>query len=98
LTYPKHACRLGLEGIVSKPVLAIDQFVIPQIVALPLDQVERDQRHLMIVTAGAQRVEIGKAVIAANHRLAIDQERSRPDRAGGLHDGRKPIGPIRPAS
>jgi len=61
--------------------------VIPQIVALPLDQVERDQRHPMIVTAGAQRVEIAQPVVSANHGFPIDQKRLRPDRAGDLDDG-----------
>jgi hypothetical protein len=37
-------------------LLAVDQFLIPQIVALLFDQVERDQRHVMIAATAPQRV------------------------------------------
>jgi hypothetical protein len=79
-------------------LLAIDQFLISQIVALQFDQVECDLRHLMIVAAAPQRVEIGNAIVATNDDLAIDQERWRPQAASSLHDGRKSIGPVIPAA
>jgi len=42
----------------------------------------------------AQRVEIGNAVITANHGFAVDQEGSCPDPAGSLDNDGKSIGPI----
>jgi hypothetical protein len=76
----------------------VEQFLIAQIVALHLDQVERDQFHVMIAATAPQSLEIGQPVIPANNGFTIDQERLRPDRAGCLHDGGKPIGPIMPAA
>jgi len=64
-------------------LLAVFEWFVPQIVALQFDQVKRDQGDVIIVTTGAECIEIGNAVIAANHRLAIDQEGLRSDRAGG---------------
>ena len=88
----------GPRQHLGETVFAVDHFVIPQIVAVQFDQVKRDQGDVIIVTTGAQGIEIGSAIIAANDDLAIDQEEWRPKAAGGLHDGRKPIGPIVAAS
>jgi hypothetical protein len=59
---------------------AVDQFLVPQIVTLPFDQVERDQGDVIVAT-GAQRVEIGNAVIPANNCLAIGSGTMEPQAA-----------------
>ncbi len=38
----------------GETLLAIDQFMIPQIVALQLDQIKRDQRDVMIAATAPQ--------------------------------------------
>jgi len=40
----------------GETLLAVDQFLIPQIVTLKLDQVERDQRDVMIAATAPQGV------------------------------------------
>jgi hypothetical protein len=62
--------RLTIRHL-GETVSTIDQLVIPQIVALPLDQVKRDEGDVMIIATGSQRVEIGQPVTSANHGFAI---------------------------
>ena len=45
-----------------------------QVVAVMLDQVEGVQHHLMATALAAQRIEFRPAVLADDHRLAVDQE------------------------
>ena len=92
----KLACVPGAPA--SWRAGSIDQFVSPQIVALKLDQIESDERDVMIPATAPQRIEIGNAIVAANDGLALDQEGWRPQAAGGLHDAGKTIGPIIPAA
>ncbi len=49
-------------------LLAIDQFVIPQIIALQFDQIKGDQRHVVITenALGALRVVEGTKALANN--------------------------------
>jgi len=50
--------------------------------------------NLVIMPAGVQTVEIGDAVDAQQHRLAIDDERSRSVLQRGLDDQRITISPV----
>jgi hypothetical protein len=76
-------------------LLAVFEWFVPQIVALQFNQVKRDQGDVIIVTTGAECIEIGNAVIAANHRLAIDQERRRLNAVRGVNDDREAVRPVR---
>ena len=66
----------------GKPSLARDQWERAQVVAVELQQVERDEHRL--AAPAAQRTEIMRAVVADNHGLAIDQERLRFERVAPL--------------
>jgi hypothetical protein len=70
-TFVEPDCGTAARQHLGETLLAIDQFMIPQIVALHFNQVERDQGDVMITATAPQRVEIGDAVIAANNGLAI---------------------------
>jgi hypothetical protein len=39
-------------------------------------------------------MEVGRPVVAGDHRLAVNQERLRLDAAGSVNDGREAVGPI----
>jgi hypothetical protein len=39
-------------------------------------------------------MEVGRPVVAGDHRLAVDQERLRLEAASGVNDGREAVGPI----
>ena len=52
----------------------------------------------MIVLARVQRVEIGNAVDAEHHRLAIDDELLDPVLQRRFHDPRIAIGPVVPVA
>jgi hypothetical protein len=41
-----------------------------------------------------QRMEVRRAIVAGDHRLAIDQERRCLDAEGSIDDGRETIGPV----
>jgi len=46
-------CVPGASKHLGETLLAVDQFQIPQIVVLQFDQVERDQRDVMIAATAA---------------------------------------------
>jgi hypothetical protein len=62
--------------------------------AVDRQYVEGVELHVAIVFAGVEGVEVGGAVQAENHRLAIQYEPLLLDLARGLHDPRIPIGPV----
>ena len=66
----------------------------PQIVAIQRQDIERVELNLVIMPAGVQTVEIGDAVDAQQHRLAIDDERSRSVLQRGHDDQRITISPV----
>jgi hypothetical protein len=66
----------------------------PQIIAIQRQDIERVELNLVIMPAGVQTVEIGDAVDAQQHRLAIDDERSRSVLQRGLDDQRITISPV----
>ena len=49
-----------------------------------LDQVEGVQHRLMAPALAPQRMEVRRAVVAGDHRLAVDQERLRLDAASTM--------------
>ena len=53
-TIPSNNTGVGC----GSTLLAIDQFLVPQIVTLPFDQVERDQHDVMITATAPQGIEI----------------------------------------
>jgi hypothetical protein len=75
----------------GKGLLAGDQLVVAQIVALQLDQIERHQRCTSRPMAPAsQGFKVGYPVRPADYDLAVDQEGCRPPGAWRLNDERKP--------
>jgi len=48
----------------------------------------------MTAVLTSQRIEIRRAVLTGDHRLAVDQERSRPDAERGINDGGAAVGPV----
>jgi hypothetical protein len=56
--------------------------------------VEGVQLHFIVMLPGMQRVEVGDAVHAEYHRLAIDHELPVPVSAGGLHDPGIAVGEV----
>ena len=86
---------LGPAEQLLEPPLALDQRQVAQITAVMLDQVEGEQHHLMSPALAPQRVVVRRAVVADNHRLAVDQKRLRPDEAlCRFDDGREAVGPV----
>jgi hypothetical protein len=66
---------LGSPEQLLEPPLALDQRLVAQIVAVKLDQVEREQHRLMTPPFAPQRVEVRQPVVTGDHRLAVEQER-----------------------
>ena len=85
---------LGLADQFYQLPLAVEQWSFSQVDALMLDQVEREQHCISVEETAAQGIEIRKAIIATDDRLAVDQERLRRHPGGGLDDGREPVGPV----
>ena len=77
----RMARRLALPISSGEPPLALDQRQVAQVVAVMLDQVEGEQHRLMAPALAPQRMEVRRAVVAGDHRLAVDQERRRLDAA-----------------
>ncbi|MEY9228364.1 hypothetical protein ABIF68_007576 [Bradyrhizobium japonicum] len=67
---------------------------IAQVVAAHREDIEGIELHLMLVLAGVQRVEIGNAVNAEDHGLAIDDEMLLTVLQGGLSDLGIALGPV----
>src|SRR3981189_162847 len=82
-------CQQARQVVLSKV-----QRQFPQIVAIQRQDIERVELNLVIMPAGVQTVEIGDAVDAQQHRLAIDDERSRSVLQRGLDDQRITISPV----
>ena len=57
--------------------LAHRQRVAPQVVTIQLDQIERKEEGAGVMAAIADAVEGGDAILAADHRLAVDNARKR---------------------
>src|SRR5258707_4363371 len=66
----------------------------PQVIAVKLDQVEGVQEHARVVAAIADAVEARHAVVAAAHRLAVDDAGARAQAGKGLDDQREGIGQV----
>jgi hypothetical protein len=56
------------------------------VLTIDREQIECDQARFMVVVPGAQGAEIGQAVVAQDHGLAIDHKGCRAQLAGGLSD------------
>ena len=56
---------VGLAEQLGQASLAVQEWRVAQVVALMLDQVEREQHCIMVAPAAVQRVEIRKSVIPA---------------------------------
>ena len=84
---------LGPAEQSGEPPLAVDQRQVAQVVAVMLDQVEREQHRLMAPASAPQRMEVRRPVVAGNHGLAVDQERRSLDAACSVDDGRETVGP-----
>ena len=65
---------LGPAEQLLEPPLALDQRQVAQIVAVMLDQVEGEQHRLMSPALAPQRAEVRRAIVAGDHRLAVDEE------------------------
>ena len=66
----------------------------PQVVAVQLDQVEGVQEDAGVVAAVADAVEARHAVVAAAHRLAVDDAGARAQTGQRLDDQREAIGQV----
>ena len=53
---------------------AFDQRQVAQIVAVMLQQVEREQHRFMCPVFTPQRMEVRRPVVAGDYRLAVDRE------------------------
>ena len=78
----RMARRLALPISLTSRRLRSIQRQIAQVVAVMLDQVEREQHRLMTPALGAQRMEVRRPVLAGDHGLAIDRERRGLDASG----------------
>jgi hypothetical protein len=73
----------------GEPPLALDQRQAAQVVAVVLDQVEREQHRLAAPASAPQRTEVRRPVITDDHGLAVDRERLRLEASGGFDNGRR---------
>ena len=81
---------LGFAEQLLEPPLALDQWQVAQVDAIVLDQVEGVQHRLMAPALASERVEVRRAILVGNHRLAIDQERCGLDaRAASAMAGKR---------
>jgi hypothetical protein len=64
--------RAGLRQDHFKPGLAAFQRITPEIVAVPLDQVEGVQENAFVVASVANAIEGGDAVVITGNRLPVD--------------------------
>jgi Phasin protein len=71
--------RPELGFLMPQAVLAHVQGELPEIVAAFRQDIEGTQLHLVIVQAGMQGIEIGDAVNAQDHRLAVEHEALQAD-------------------
>jgi hypothetical protein len=93
LIEPDGAALCPAEQLLEPP-LALDQRKVAQIVAVMLQQVERDQHRLMAPVLAPQCMEVRRPVVACDHDLTIDQKRRCLDASGGLNDSWEAIGPV----
>ena len=61
-------------------------------------EIEGIQEHARVIASRMQPVEIRHAILAANHRLAIDQEPGDTQPVGGMRDPGIALGPIETAA
>jgi hypothetical protein len=67
--------------------------LVPEVAAIELQEIERDQRHGCIAPAIAEQFEIGEAVGIGRDHLAVDRTRAHRERLNGRDDRRKPSAP-----
>ena len=80
---------------VAEQRLARGERVMPQVVAVKLDQVKGVQENAIIVPATPDALEIRDPVVTTSHRLAVDDTRTRGQLGQCLDNERKATGQVR---
>ena len=92
-----HCARTGRAGIgehLLQTSLAPLKRFLPEIVPIDFEHVEGEQEHGAVPALRVQPLEVGRAVVAAHHGLAVDRDRADPQGAGGLDDQREAVRPV----
>jgi hypothetical protein len=70
----------------------------PQVLAVERQEVEAVGEHVTVDAARDERVEVRHAVVAAEHRLSVDDEHPRLEPPGLVDDARETVRPLIAAS
>jgi hypothetical protein len=94
LTHPgdivfAHACKMGLEGIVSKRLGSRHlKRLLPQVIAIKLQEIEGNEHDLRVVAAMPQLVKARHPALVAAHCLTVDQAAAHLQSPHSLEDER----------
>jgi hypothetical protein len=92
LVEPDAGGRLGQHR--GERSLAHVKRLAPQVVAVQFDQVEGVEEDARVVASVADAIEARHAVVAATHRLAVDDAGARAQADEGLDDQREAVGQV----
>ena len=94
----EHWARLGPLYELGEYCLAALDRLVPQVIAVKFDQVEGVKEDAPVIAPVAQSVEARHAVRITGDRLAVDEARTRLERAGGRDDQWEAAGPVVPVA
>src|SRR5262249_29066111 len=67
-----------------------------QVITVEFDQIEREEEHARVVVPRADAIEARDAILAARHRLAVDDAGARAQPGERLDDEREAVGEVVP--